>query len=222
MATLRAAKITLKNAQALELFMRVSPEAASFLECFSFLQASGNARVVFIYDKLLPEENDIEDARQCNAHLQMLFQEAENISGKRIVSRPQKRGPIDMKIPDAASSGITAAETPERHPAENEHITMQAAIDLSNRRLSDIILDLAARLINQRRSVDKNFTLSHFPTRENAPENYDGITDSGPLHDKLSQGFPGEVTRKDLEPLLPQMTCLTTKFRQAKLPERYR
>ena len=95
MANLRDAKRVMHNAQALELFMRVSPEAATFLDCFSF-KGGPYAQAVFNYYSASGAE-DASSALGCYHHLKILFEHmGKNVSGEE---PSQPRGDITIQAP---------------------------------------------------------------------------------------------------------------------------
>lgn len=133
MANLRQAKVAIKNAQALELFMRIVPDAAAFLDCFSF---SGTSRfdTVLRYDAA-PNAESVEQAPGCYDHLQKLAQHLK--------------------------AGATEDTAEEKEPMRlEEGASLHASLALGDSRLKYKILDLSARLINEQLEKNPGYMLS--------------------------------------------------------------
>ena len=176
------------NARALELYMRVSPEAASFLDCFRANTKLISSQVRFDYEKPLPQNEDKHLATECKNHLTLLF-----LSAKTALEKSIDVEGMDPEAKDFPILSVPENKMVKRRITEGESLGMHVAIHLDDPRLKGIILDLVARLINERRKNDPHYSLSYFEEDEPA------------LKEKLDKGFVQEVKPKDLDTLLHDM-----------------
>lgn len=197
--------------------MRISPEAASFLDCFTTEFLPDHSHLAISYSKTTPTNDDIRQIGLCYKHLQQALQKIAAKIGRRVDSKylPDETG-LELQDIEKITQNNPAITSIEKQTDERHKLQLRTAFDLSDPDLKSILLELSAEQINKHLGLDPEFKLSTFITakqirKERLDADDISLKDKSALQARLETNFTYPVNTGELELLSKRMNILASK-----------
>lgn len=132
----------LRNAQALELYLRINPATGAYVDCMQMHGAGDRTQLELHYEKFDPGKGDMRLARKCDRRFSDMLKQVERRMGS----------PIEV------SSADVVAQADDR-----DQLMLNFRLDISNPALGDVLLGLAAEEANGKLSRKARLNISVAP-----------------------------------------------------------